>query len=74
MTSKTARTLGNVLLAIALVLLAADLAAMLGKFPRFHDTRALWMFAFVLLVGARLLRRHARSAARDVGSSHALDS
>lgn len=74
MTSKTARALSNSLLVVALVLVAIDLAAMLGRLPRFHDTRALWMFAFLLLVAARLLRRHSRSSRGDVRSSHALDS
>jgi hypothetical protein len=60
MTSQTALRLSNALLIVALVLLALDLVAMLGKLPRVHQPRDLWLFAFVLLVWARILRRNAR--------------
>lgn len=57
MTSKTARSLSNVLLFVALVLLALDFVALFGKLPRIREPRDLWLFAFVFLVGARILRR-----------------
>lgn len=63
MTAKTTRMVGNVLVFGAVVVLAIDLAAMIGWLADFHERRNLWMLAFIFLVLARNLRRRAARSA-----------
>lgn len=63
MTAVNLRLVGNIILAAGIGLLLVTVAGMAGVVPRFALTKELILFAGVLVVVARGLRRRARRLA-----------
>lgn len=57
MTPASQRTLGNLLLAIGIVILVINLSGMLGLTPKLTSSRDLNVLSIVLVVAAGALRR-----------------
>lgn len=57
MTPASQRTLGNLLLAIGIVILVISLSGMLGLTPKLTSSRDLNVLSIVLVVAAGALRR-----------------
>ena len=61
MTPETKRTIGNAILAVAVVILLLQIAGMAGVLPKLIPSRGFAPFVFVLILVAAPLRRARRA-------------